>query len=316
MAGEWGQAPWGGEAPTEAAGSGTGYWGVEAGLPVIQAIVPTCGTQSIAVDQTITFDVLDPRVAPPTPGIDLALTTVTMLINTGPAEIVYTGGAFTADWLASSTTTPITGPPVGYAFSLSKAANFPYGASISLTIVVFNNDGESTTHTCRFVVVPVVSLTSVQILSLRRIRVNFSTAIKSTDLAALTNPSNWIVRPIPGNTTQDYNNMTWVKSVHYERRYNPRFVILDVHLMQPNQRYEVWPKGFNDVHARTFDGSLNGASESRRTKLDSVLDGLPELWVGSAVSNVFWTLAAMAIEDEAIGGAQGVVLSDPLDRNF
>jgi len=317
MAGEWGTSPWGGESPTESAGAGSGYWGgLDSHGPLIYNFVPPCGTTNVAVDQTLKFDIVDPRDASFSPGIDLTNTTVTIKIGATAAVTVFTAGAFQADW-TGSTTIPIVGPPPGYTFTIVRDTDYPTDATITLTIVGANSDGETATKVCVFETVPSAGISDVEMLSTRRIKVSFTTEIKNSALTALQDITNWFVRPIPGNSVHDYDNVIVVKAVYPERRYNPTFVILDTSKLNPHQRYEVYTTaGFEDIHARDFDGDELMAGESRRTKIDSVLDGLPPMWEGVAVSNIFWVLASIAEQDEQIGGDQGIILADPLKRNY
>ncbi len=316
MAGEWGTAPWGGESPTESAGSGTGFWGGGDTLfPLITNFDPICGTESLDVDQTFVFEILDPRTSPTTPGIDLSSCVVSIKIGNQAAETVFTGGVFQTGWTGSSTSV-IVGPPEGFEFTIVRDTDYPVSTIITLTITGVNNDGQSSQRVCTFTTVPLSGIADVDLLSLRRVRVNFNTPIKQSSLTSLLTNSNWTVRPIPGNSVHDADNLVIVKQVFAERKYTPTFVILEVSPLIQHQRYEVFSTGFEDIFARAFDGSVLATREARRTKIDSILEGLPPMWEGMRTTDLFWVLAAISEQDEIIGGGQGIILADPLKRNF
>tara|TARA_R100001594_G_scaffold79524_3_gene114199 strand:- start:79 stop:519 length:441 start_codon:yes stop_codon:yes gene_type:complete len=133
--------------------------------------------------------------------------------------------------------------------------------------------------------------------------------------AGVTQLTNWSIRPIPGNAVHDDKNKVAIRGVYPENRYNPTFVVLDVLRMTPNQRYEVAATGFHDIYGQTF-ASGEGSVEARRTKVDSIMDGLPDMWEGSRTSNLYWLLSSIAKQDEKIGGDQGFIPGSTLRGLF
>lgn len=313
MAGEWGLSPWGGEAPSEAAGAGTGFWGNETTPPRIENFSPPCGTSNLRTDQAISFDVVDPSQE--NAGIDLNNTTITLRINGGSVVTVFTGGSFQSGWTGSSTT-PIVGPPPGYTFSLVRDTSYPNSSELQLTIITTNNNGISASKVCIFTVLPELGFSSVEFLGVTRIRVNFNTPLKHSDLSKVTNIENWSVRPIAGSALDSSDNLVNIKAVDTENARNPRFVILFVSKLIPFQRYEIRVSGFSDIFNRELTKTSTGTGQSRSTKLDSLFNGLPPMWEGNRLSDLFWLLGAIADQDEKIGGAQGIVQPNPLKRNF
>jgi len=85
--------------------------------------------------------------------------------------------------------------------------------------------------------------------------------------------------------------------------------------MERNQRYEVAAQNFLDIYGQTF-ASGEDAIEARRTKVDGILDGLPDMWEGTRTSNLYWLLSAIAQQDDKIGGDQGVLPGSTLRGLF
>lgn len=290
---------------------GTGSWSLGGFAPVIDNFVPLCGSTNLAPDQTIQFDVVDPN--PTNPGIDLNNTTVTVQIGATTTEVAYTGGAFDSGWSGSSTNS-ITG---GYRFSLVRTANYTSGATITITIfATTSSTGATGQKVCTFTIRALAAIESVEFISLDKILVTFSVALKSSDELALTTVANWSVRPVAGNRIHSSDNATVVRQVIPEQQFNPTFVVIDVGGLVPHQRYEIKAKNFDDIFHQSFVGNELLGGEARRTKVDSMLSNLPVMWEGSRASNLFWLLSGIAREDESIGGSQGIIATGSLRRLF
>ena len=291
--GDWGLSLW-----------GLDYWGgADTQLPEIGVFYPTCESVNIPRNTHISFCMVDPAGA----GIDLTCTEVSVTIGTGAPVFAFTGGAFQAGWAGSSLSPVLLGAiVVGYCFDIVSDSPFPYDTEICTTVVACDKEGDIATRICCFRTVQQLSM-AIELISLTRLQVTFSNMLKTFDLnAGITNLSNWIVRPVHGNATHSGRNQSIVRLVIPEQKRNPTFVLLDVQEMIPHQRYEVIAKNFVDIFGQTFAPQEAVAIEARRTKVDSILDGLPRMYEGRRVSNLFWVLAGIAKQDEIIGGNKAI----------
>jgi len=301
--GTWGIEEWSGTADA--------YWGgVQAGLPAIYGLYPQCDATNVLRTTHISFTAVDPCGV-----LDLTCTEISVTIGSGSAVIVYQTGAFQNGW--TGTTTPVTTPSgaSGYVFELIPPATFPAETTVCITISACSHAGLTTTLSCCFRTVALLTLT-VELISQIRLLVRFSNPLRNIPAnAAVTTRTNWSVRPIPGNAVHSARHTVEVRGLYPENRFNPTFVILDVSKMERNQRYEVAAQNFLDIYGQTF-ASGEDANEARRTKVDGILDGLPDMWEGTRTSNLYWLLSAIAQQDDKIGGDQGVLPGSTLRGLF
>jgi hypothetical protein len=300
----WGTGSWG----------GTGLWGsADASLPVVTFVDPICGSRHVPLDQVIEFNVNDPRTVGGTLGIDLTLTTVTVRIGANPVETVFIGGVFTANWLGSST----AAVGQGYDFDLVYFQDFPESTVIRITVDAYNLDGMSAEWTCAFTTIALPKISSIDVISLRTIRVNFNQQLKRADISpALTTLSNWSIRPISGNAVHDNANSSQILRVMPQRIWNPLYVFLSIRKMVAHQRYEVSVKDVEDIFHQVTVGNNTVAFEARRTKVDAMFEGLPPAWSVDQFTDLAWYMTAIAYADEVLGGAQGVIQTGALRRLF
>jgi hypothetical protein len=292
---------------------GIGPWGsTDIYSPLILRLDPSCGQEGVHPCTPITLVVADKGCS----GFDLDCARITIngdLIYDGTG-LSFAAGTENDGWVApcnnGSTVTRVVDATYGYNYQFKIICTcFGCDEVVEIDALFCDKNGNTVSVDCSFTAVNCCSISSVEIIDKTHYLLRFSTPLKGGSVLNpdLYNPTTYTVTPVSLGYTTGIQPL--VQAVLVEKTKFPQVVILELNSTTDGAAYQFSAsRNIVDIYGSVLIERGAAVAISRRTKLDFMLDRLPEVYDKSIIVNdrtrlsPVHILAVMGIEDERSGG--------------
>ena len=292
---------------------GLGPWGsTDMYDPLILSLDPPCGSVAIHPCSPITLVVADKGCSGF--NLDCARITINGVLIYNGTGLSFGAGTENDGWSApcnnGSTVTRVADATYGYIYTFKiVCACFECEETITIEAIFCDEGGNTTEFDCSFTTVNCNYIKSVEIIDKKHFLLRFNSPLKSSvaDNPDLYNPALYSVTPV--NLGYTSGPTPKVKAVLVEKTQFPQTVIVELNNTEDGAAYQFSAsKDIIDIYGSFLLEKGFGVAISRRTKLDFILNRLPEVYNKSMIVNgetqlspyhILWILG---VEDERSGG--------------